>query len=349
MRAVDHLFQELSSDQHRELVNSEQRLAQWADARRRQEKYRGSMLFVERGGVETLIRDYYDPRSGVKRQKSLGPRSPETDAILARFKAGREEAASRLKASNEALLRQTAINRALRLGRVPETGAKILRALDRAGILGQGLRVVGTNALFAYEAACGVHLSSSVTTTEDIDILIDSRSKLDLLVEDETAERTFLGLLRRVDRSFVVMPRAFQASNAHGYSVDLVQPMRNPPWRADRPPEESEDLMPVDIAGLVWHENSPAFESVAIDVRGAPVKIVAPDPRAFAIHKLWLSRRPDRSPLKRRRDEEQARVVGRLVAHFLRHLPFEAREFRSFPKGIVEDAAKLFTPVTDLQ
>jgi hypothetical protein len=303
------------------------------------------MLFVERRGVETLIRDYYDPHSGVKRQKSLGPRNPDTEAILVQFKAGRDETASRLKAANEALLRQAAINRALRLGRLPETGAKILRALDEARVLGHGLRVVGTNALYAYEAACGVHLSSSVTTTEDIDILVDSRSKLDLLVEEEAAERTLLGLLKRIDRSFVVMPRAIQASNDQGYMVDLIQPMRNPPW-SDRGQRATEpkDIEPVDIAGLVWHENSPAFESVAIDVRGMPVRIVAPDPRAFAVHKLWLSRQPDRNPLKRRRDEEQARVVGRLVALFLQHLPFEARQIRSFPRDVVEAAAGLFAP-----
>lgn len=308
------------------------------------------MLFVERRGVETLVRDYYDPHSGVKRQKSLGPRSPETEAILLQFKARRDETASRLKAANEVLLRQAAINRALRLGRIPETGAKILRVFDEAGILGRGLRVVGTHALFAYEAACGVHLSSSVTTTEDIDILIDSRSKLDLLIEEDTADRTFLGLLKRVDRSFVVLPRAFQASNDQGYAVDFIQPMRNPPWSGRaQAAAKSDDIEPVDISGLVWHENSPAFESVAIDARGMPVRIVAPDPRAFAIHKLWLSRQPDRSPLKRRRDEEQARVVGRLVALFLQHLPFEPRQIRSFPRDVVEAATDLFAPAADSQ
>jgi hypothetical protein len=39
---------------------------------------------------------------------------------------------------------------------------------------------------------------------------------------------------------------------------------------------------------------------------------MAPDPRVWAAHKLWLSKRNDREPIKRRRDEAQARAVGSL-------------------------------------
>ena len=48
------------------------------------------------------------------------------------------------------------VNRANRLNRVPSMPARIIRALDEAGLLGVHLTVVGTNALFAYEVAAGV-------------------------------------------------------------------------------------------------------------------------------------------------------------------------------------------------
>ena len=76
-----------------------------------------------------------------------------------------------------------------------------------------------------------------------------------------------------------------------------------------------------------------------------------PDPRAFVVHKLWLSQQAQRAPLKRRRDHEQATTVAALTARYLPHLPFEFEALRSFPKTLVEDARPLFeidreSPVT---
>jgi hypothetical protein len=95
----------------------------------------------------------------------------------------------------------------------------------------------------------------------------------------------------------------------------------------------------VQIEGLDWLQNSPPFDAVAIDEKGEPVRIVAPDPRVWAVHKLWLSRRADRQPIKRHRDAAQAEAV---VASYLTHLPFEADQRRMLPKELVADAAPLF-------
>src|SRR5205085_732129 len=39
---------------------------------------------------------------------------------------------------------------------VPLMGARIMRALDGFGMLGFGIRILGTNAIYAYEASSGV-------------------------------------------------------------------------------------------------------------------------------------------------------------------------------------------------
>ncbi|WP_439373105.1 GSU2403 family nucleotidyltransferase fold protein [Bradyrhizobium sp. DASA03120] len=120
--------------------------------------------------------------------------------------------------------------------------------------------------------------------------------------------------------------------NRDGYLVDLIKPMQSPPWQ--KAPEkigsDPEDLTAVQIEGLDWLQNSPAFEAVAIDKKGEPVRIVAPDPRVWAAHKLWLSRRTDR--LKRQRDAAQAEAVGALVAKYLTYLPFDAEQLRLLPR-----------------
>ena len=63
--------------------------------------------------------------------------------------------------------------------------------------------------------------------------------------------------------------------------------------------------------------------------------MVVPDPRAFALHRLWWSRREDRDEGKRARDLDQALVVASLV---LRHLPqydLSSSELDMFPQDLV--------------
>ena len=337
-------FIEKNGDQAREAINTDMRFRAFLAARKRMDGYRGSMSFVQRGAADYLTKDFYDPVNGVRRQTSLGKRSPETERILTDFLSGREDARLRLADATAVLDRQAGINRSLGLGRVPETGAKIIRALDGANLLGRGIKVVGTNALFAYEAEAGVFFPGEVTTTEDIDVLLDARANIRFLADDPALERSLLGLLRKADRSFRKTGRSFQAENRDGYLVDLIRPMRDPPWAGESGMigHDLSDLEATEIEGLIWHESAPAFESVAIDSRGYPVRIIAPDPRAFAVHKHWLSTRPDRRADKRQRDLAQARLVARMVVEYMPHRPFDPAELRSFPKAVVDAATPLF-------
>jgi hypothetical protein len=336
-------FVELNGDQRRETVNTRQRFQAWRNAIQRENGYRGSMTWGETAGEHYLLRSYYDEH-GRRRQKSLGRKTSETERIKSEYEASRQEAIASRTNLDTVLDRQAAINRAVGLGRVPILTARILRQLDRRGLVGRGLRVVGTNALYAYEAACGVFLDSSLTTTEDIDLLFDARARLHLVGEDELPPEGLLQILKQVDRSFRRTRQAFRAENDEGYLVDLIKPQANPPWRAGRGRISAgdDDLEAAEIEGLTWLENAPAFEQVAIDERGAPLRIVAPDPRAFAIHKHWISTRAERNPIKKRRDEEQARIVARLLRLFLPHLPLEADQLRYLPGDMVDRAIAAF-------
>src|ERR1700741_5170840 len=122
-------LQELNGDQSRETVNTAQRYTALSEAQQREIGYRGSMSFAERGGTEYLLRDYYDPVSGVRRQKSLGPRNADTQKTFDAFVHGKADAIERRRSAAETIQRQAAVNRALRLGRVPDIAARIVRAL----------------------------------------------------------------------------------------------------------------------------------------------------------------------------------------------------------------------------
>ncbi|MHA6729811.1 GSU2403 family nucleotidyltransferase fold protein [Devosia sp. A369] len=335
---------ELDNEQRRELINTQQRFSTWRDARERLDASRGSMVWHTVNGVEYLLRSYYE-KAGTRKQRSLGVRSETTEALKADFERGRDEAKQRFATIDAAMDRQAAINRALRLGRVPMISARIMRALDRIGALGAGLRVVGTHALFAYEAVAGVMVDTELTTTGDIDLLFDSRGGLRFIVSDDVSERSLMAVLRNVDKSFEKSRQPYRAENAQGYMVDLIKPMRNPPWAPDASQSqqgEADDLTASEIEGLVWLENAPSFEAVALDERGYPLRIVATDPRVWTIHKHWISQRVDRDPLKKRRDAEQAQAVGAIVAEHFPHLPVQSDALRMLPKDVVADAAHLF-------
>jgi hypothetical protein len=341
---VEHvIFQELNGDQRREAVNTRQRYAAYRAAVQRNNDYRGSMGWKKIHGSNYLVRSYYG-KSGIRRQTSLGVKSKKTEAIKLDYERGRLEAQKRLKDLKTVMARQGAINRALALGRVPLAGAKIIGAIDDAGLLGAGIRVLGTNALYAYEAVAGVRIDPELTATDDIDLLFDARQRLSFVARKDVSQPSLLRLLQKTDPSFRRSSQKFQAANSEGYFVDLIKPLRNPPWTKERERiglDES-DLTAAEIEGLAWLESAPSFEAIAIDERGGACRIVTIDPRVWAAHKLWLSKRKDREPTKRRNDAAQARIVGQLVAQYMQHLPYVADELRMLPKRVFEEAKTLF-------
>lgn len=330
-------FVELNGDQRRETVNTRQRYQAWRAARDRENGYRGSMVWDTTKGRDYLLRAFYD-ESGVRRQKSLGVRSAETERLKTTFDTERQAARESRASLDTVMKRQGAVNRALGLGRVPLLAARILRLLDERDMLGHGLKVVGTHALYAYEAAAGVMFDPGLTATGDLDLLLDARSRLSLVGAPAFSEEGLIGLLRKADRSFRRSRQAFRAENDEGYMVDLIAPMRHPPWSGPVIRQAPGDLAAAEIEGLAWLENAPPFEQLAIDERGSPLRIVTIDPRVFAIHKRWVAGRPERDPVKRRRDSEQSSVVLKLTLQHLPHLALDPSELRMIPAAIVRDA-----------
>jgi hypothetical protein len=229
------------------------------------------------------------------------------------------------------------------IGRVPAIAAQILRLCDAQGLLGEQLLVLGTNAVYAYEALAGVQVQSGIVATSDIDLLYDARRHLSLAFKGFRTSG-LVGLLRKVDKSFApIKPRAFRASNRDGYLVDLIRPEAKDVFRDRRSTaltDLADDLEGAAIFGLDWLISSPRLEAVAIDERGYPVRMVVIDPRAFALHKVWVSMRPDREQVKAKRDLQQAETVATIAVRYLQ-LPFDRPELKALPKALRDLAPKL--------
>lgn len=66
--------------------------------------------------------------------------------------------------------------------------------------------------------------------------------------------------------------------------------------------------------------------------------MVSPDPRAFAIHKIWLSQQDEREPVKKNRDKNQAMSVARLVKETLTYLKFGDKFEKMFAVALRSDS-----------
>ncbi len=308
---------QLNYESLRDAVDVRDRFDLYRDARRdARHSYGGSMKFERRGNAEYLIRRPH----GSSTRKSCGRRTPETEETLRKFLAGKAEVQDRLAALRQQLDDRARILRARGLGRVPLLTARIMRKLEDLNWLGTSLTVLGTNALFAYEAKAGVRIEAGLLATSDVDVLYDVRRRLDL--SGEVRETGLVGALRSVDRSFRKTPnRPFTAANRDGYMVDLLEPfdhgriMREGGGRLSEHPD---DLIATTTESSRWLLNTPKFEATAFDEVGLPVRIVTIDPRVFALQKQWIVENDaTRDPLKRTRDVEQARIAAMIVTRHL--------------------------------
>jgi hypothetical protein len=170
------------------------------------------------------------------------------------------------------------------------------------------------------------------------------------LALEDVYSRGLIGLLRTVDNSFApVRPGSFHAANRDGYLVDLIRPEARDVMRGRSKPaltDLPEDLQGAAIFGLGWLVNSPKMDVVAIDERGYPVRMVVIDPRAFALHKAWVSSREDREPVKAKRDFEQAQAAAIIATRYLRQ-QFDSPELAALPSSLRELAPKLVGAISD--
>jgi hypothetical protein len=319
----------LTDQQRLFLVDTIQLYEAWHSATLQVRSHRYGMKWLKSGNGEYLVRLSDAKGNG----KSLGPRSAETEETYDKFTAGKARAEARLKVTTARLTDQAQLNKALRLGRIPVMAAKILRELDLSAAR-DDFRIVGTHALYAYESMAAVHFMQELLASGDIDLLNDPRKNL-RVVSSRLDGDGLLGLLRRVDKSFEAMTEnRDRAINDHGFMVDLIIPQQaihcNEPIRL-----APADLTAAEVPNLQWLANAPAVVEVAIAANGLPVRMKVPDPRAFLIHKSWLSNQVDRDPLKKQRDLHQAEILFEAIKNYLPQYELQQEHLKYLPKKVI--------------
>lgn len=284
-----------------------------------QEQFRGAMGWKNVKGTEYLTAYFQDPSTGKKVMKSLGRRSPETEAKKDSFDRSRAEvdkAMDELKRDLEPLIR---VGKALKIGRMEPAAGDVLRELSRMELLGPDLFIIGSTCLYLYEASAGALLPRSIMAEGDLDLLSSGHSRQDRLEE-------LLPAIRRVDKSFSLHEGSRTLRNDKGFRIHL-HTQRSLGRSIDELPGISEEQHFV----LHYSLKMGPVSAVTIAKDGAPVGMTGMDPRAFVLLKHAAARLdPDLDGAASRISQDQAFAVGRLVTRFGSR-PFEDDQLAAFP------------------
>jgi len=286
------------------------------EARQEEMSVRGSLFWKAQDGVEYLIRS-----SAKGSQKGLGKRTSETEAMYESFHARKTASKDRVTALEDRLESMQRINKALRVGRVPNIVVDLLNTIAKAG-LSDFFMVIGTHALYAYEAEAGVRiLNSEAMATQDVDLLWDTRKRIQF-IQKLGPNSSMLGLLQKVDPTFRLRSRSLgTAVNASGFEVDIIR--REAVGKDPHPlkiTENEEDFWVVQAkrAGVLL--SSKKFSSIVVSTTGQMARMTTVAPSVFVSFKRWMSEQHDRDAKKAPRDRLQAQLVEALIVSHLGHV-----------------------------
>ena len=296
-----------TDEQLRALINLRPRYENLIEAERALARMPYNLLRKQSAGREYL----YQVIDRANNAKSLGPMTPEREAQLEDYRSAKAALQERMKASSEGVEEIVRLARPLRLPTFPAPAGEILRELDRRGLLDGTLLVVGTNCIPVYSLEAAGAIADAPAETEDFDLA--------WAAENQADDAALWNALKAVDPTFTVnAEREFQARNRQAYEIELlVAPSR----AATMSPREKP--RPIPLPEQEWLLLGRPVDQVVPCRDGKAVRVVAPDPRWFALHKLWLGNQTKRNPLKRRKDIQQGNAVLSAVAEAMPQYPLD--------------------------
>ncbi len=310
-----------SSEQERALINLRQRYEVWIDAERALSGLPYDLRRKKVGEYEYL----YEINDRGGNGTSLGPWDDKKARMLALYRDEKSAAKERRDSSKQVLAESSRMARALRLPMLSADAGPILREADRRNLLGSHLLVVGTNAMAAYALEMAGAFIDVPDETEDFDLA--------WAAEEAEAGAQVWDLLKTVDPTFTInSERDFQARNAKAYEVELLVA----PSRADTL-SSLDKPRPVPLPEQEWLLPGRYVYQVVPCRDGTPARIVGPDPRWFALHKLWLGAQAKRNPLKRRKDRIQGAALLSAVAEAMPHYPLDNEFVASLPEELIPE------------
>ncbi len=255
-----------------------------------------------------------DDRDGNGR--SLGLFDEDHERRFAAYRAEKAELKDGRKTLRERLKETGRLYRSLGLPLLSSDAGAILREADRRGLLDADLLVVGTNAMPAYQVEAATFIDVPDETL-DFDLAWVGDGK-------RSDGRPIMDMLKAVDPTFTVnSERTFQARNREAYEVEiLIAPSRAATLM------KKEGLRPVALPEQEWLLQGQPVDRIVVSRDNLPARVRVPDPRWFALHKIWLSSKPSRDNLKRAKDLRQGEMLLLAVRDEMPNYPID-NAFRS--------------------
>jgi len=134
-------------------------------------------------------------------------------------------------------------------------------------------------------------------------------------------------MLKEVDMTYSVnAERPFQARNAKAYEIEILSaPSRiGGQARRDKP-------RPIPLPEQEWLLNGRPIDRVVGVRDGEAARLVVPDPRWFALQKLWMAEKPGRNPQKKPKDRKQGVALLNAVRQAMPHYALDAGFYDGLP------------------
>ncbi len=307
-----------TDEQARALINLEQHYGVWIEAVRKVDELPYNLQRKEISGRSYL----YEIRDRRGNGRSLGPWSEATERQFNAYQIEKAEAKARLERSAARLQETGRLARAARTPMIASAPGPLLREADRRRLLGSHLLVLGTTVVAAYAIEAGGFIHDAASETDDFDMAWSATEQVE--------ERPIWDLLKAVDPTFAInFERTFQARNADAYEVEiLVAPSRAQTTSGlDQP-------RPVPLPEQEWLLLGRSVDRVVLCRDGSAARIVAPDPRFFALQKLWMGRQSKRNALKRPKDLKQGTALLSAVRAYMPHYPLDEAFISTLPKEL---------------
>ena len=315
-----YLIRPFSDEQARCVANLAQQYDAWIEVERARAGLPYNLVRKDIGGRSYLYELFDREGNG----KSLGPFDEAAEQRRADYLHRKAELKERHQGIVETLDATTRMYRALRLPLIDSPAGEILRELDSREYLGRLVMVVGTNAIPVYFLEANAFMVDMPDQTADFDLAWAASEPLE-------EDGLLFPILREVDSTYTVnAERPFQARNAKAYEVELlVAPSRFGTLN------RKERLRPVALPEQEWLLNGRPVEHVVVTRDLKPARIVAPDPRWFALHKLWMSDKPERNRQKKPKDRTQGQMLLSAIARAMPHYPLDDAFASQLPPELV--------------
>ena len=313
----------LTNEQLRLLENLTVAYDEWIAAERSLFRQGGRLAWKVIDGKDHLYRVI----DRVGNAEYVGPRNAETEKLATREMPERKDARQRARALKRRFPELAAQYRALKLPRIADAAARVLVECDRRALLGSAVLVVGTNAMGAYELEAMDRFATGLDATEDCDLTWSGHEGLALSTTTPLSDA-----MKAVDSTYTVnAEKPFQIRNQMAYEVELLLP----PSRTSGFPKQ-EKIRPLPLPEQDWLVLGTPVTQIVTSQRGIVTRLVVPDPRYFALHKRWLSDKPERNPRKKGKDRQQAEALWAAIKTSMPLYPVNHDFRNALPKELAE-------------